>query len=145
MACSTDSSKGVTEEMKSAFGVLNCLPAWKQKFADWATDVFCVTDAASGTLELCADARDHELLWIAQETDNELTKAMCFRFTEGCKRLPLGADLLTCPSSPSIVYGVCWAYKKTNLLDGKFFIWEHTNGCCNYSCEMFNCPKGTQK
>ena len=131
MACSADPSKGVTQEMKSAFGVLNCLPAWKQKFADWANDIFCVTDAESGTLVLCGDARDHELHWIAQEDDGDLTEVLTFR--------------LTCPSAPSIVYGVCWAYKKTNLLDGKFYIWEHTNNCCNYSCDMNNCPKGTQE
>ena len=118
----------IHEEKKASVGTLMALPAWKQNFTKWAEDVLCEKDADTSTLELCFDANEDDME--CTEEEKRFTKKLTFRFHS--------------PTTPDLIYGVLWAYTETNLLDGKFFIWQHTKDCCGYSCEYFTCPISTQ-
>jgi hypothetical protein len=125
-----DALKAAEEAKKAAFGVLICLPAWKQSFTEWAEDVLCERDADASTLELCFDADDGDVMCTFTEEEKRFKKNLSFRFSS--------------PTTEGVIFGVMWAHSETNLLDGKFFIWQHTDGCCRYSCENYKCPINTQ-
>ncbi len=124
-----DAEKAIREEKTASAGILLALPAWRQQFTEWAEDVLCERNADASTLELCFDADDSEVIYTFTEAEKRFTKKVAFRFSS---------------TTEGFVYGVLWAYSETNLLDGKLFIWQHTDGCCRFSCENYLCPINTQ-